>query len=243
MGWPFGLALVAAVGLGALAAFLPALALGRAPGFTTAIATIALIFIAQTVIRNIPGLGGATGLFHIPPVEYLLIVEYVAVIVVGIFIHRLEHSKMGGAMGITFVGRDIAASLGIDAYKLSVFLQVFAGALGALAGVFYAFAVSIIRVSHFGFSLLLSVYAFLFVGGSRTMWGPVVFTPILWALTVFLPRGVAEWKDIIFGALLVIVLVFRPNGVIDRKLMREINIKGQNLVSMLTGSRKAKVLN
>ena len=169
MGWPFGLALVAAVGLGALAAFLPALALGRAPGFATAIATIALIFIAQTVIRNIPGLGGATGLFHIPPVEYLLIVEYVAVIVVGIFIHRLEHSRIGGAMGVTFVDRDVAASLGINAYKLSVFLQVFAGALGALAGVFYAFAVSVIRVSHFVFSLLLSVNAFLFVGGSRTM--------------------------------------------------------------------------
>lgn len=242
LGWPFGLALIAAVGIGALAAFVLALRMARMPAFTVAITTIAAIFIAQTVIRNLEFLGGAHGFFNIPEVEYLLPMSYVALVIIGFFIYRLDHSRLGRAMEVIFVDPDIAASLGIDTYRLRIFLQVAAGAMGALAGVFYAFAVGTIHPINFGLSILLSVFCFVFIGGYTTMWGVVVFAPILWAVGAFLPLAIAAWKDIIFGSLLIIILILRPEGVIDKNVVRAISTGSQAWLRQVRGLRKSQVL-
>lgn len=242
MGWPFGLALLGAVGLGAFCAFLPALRLGRVPAFTTAIATIALIFIVQTIIMNLDFLGGTSGLFPIPKVGYLLPLSYVALAIIGFLIYRLDHSRLGRAMEVGFVDPDVAFSLGVDFYKVRVYLQVASGAMGALAGVMYGFSVSAIQPQVFGISYLLVLYVFLFVGGHTTMWGVVVVTPILWALTVFLPGTIAVWKNIIYGSLLIIVLILRPNGVIDKKVLRAISTKSRDWLGQLRGLRKPNVV-
>jgi len=229
LSWPFGLAIVLAVTLGGIGAFIPALGLARpqVPAFATVIATIALIFIGQTVVKNLEFLGGTHGFFQIPTVGYLLPLMYVALVLVGVFIYRLDHSRIGRSMETVFVSPDLAASLGVDVYKMRIFLQVSAGALGALAGVFYAFTVGAIQVPAFGLSLLLVVFCFLFVGGYTTMWGVVVFTPALWAISVFLPEGVSAWKDIIYGSLVMLVLILRPHGVIDKQVLRLFRINGQ----------------
>jgi len=57
------------------------------------------------------------------------------------------------------------------------------------------------------------------------MWGVTVFTPILWAVTIFLPRSIAAWKDVIFGTLMIAVVVARPEGAIDKPLVRAIENK------------------
>ncbi len=242
LGWPFGLALILAVILGAFFGFLPALRLGRAPAFTTAIAGIALIFIGQTIIRNLWFLGGVHGLYHIPKVEYLLPAAYVALLIVGLFIYRLEHSRLGRATEVIFISPDAAASLGIDTYKVRVFLQTVAGVLGALAGVFFAFSMRNIQVLDFSFSLLIYAFAFLFIGGAATMWGALVFAPILWAVSIFLPGFICIWKDIIYGSLLVAVIILRPGGVIDKEVVRAISIKSRRWLERLTTRHKLEVL-
>jgi len=242
LGWPFGLALIAAVGIGALATFVPALGLGRVPAFTTVIATIALIFIVQTVIRNLEFLGGTHGIFNIPKVGYLLPLMYVALVIIGFFIYRLDHSRLGRAMEVIFVDPQAAASLGVDLYKLRIFLQTAAGAMGALAGVFYAFALSSIQVQAFGFSLLLSLYCFLFVGGYTTMWGTIAFVPALWSISVLLPTAIAAWKDIIYGSLLIAIMILRPEGIIDKSVIGAISSKSQAWLGQLITRHKFKVL-
>lgn len=222
LGWPFGLALIGAVAVGALCAFLPALRFARMRAFTMAIATIALIFIGQAVISNLSFLGGIYGFYKIPKVENLLPMAYAAVVIIGFFIYRLEHSRLGRATEVVFTDLDVAASFGIDVYKLRIILQTVAGAISALAGVFYAFSMGTLQVKTFGFSFLLYLYCFLFVGGSTTMWGAVALTPILWSITVFLPGAIAEWKDIIYGTLLIAMLILRPNGLINKEVIRSI---------------------
>ena len=61
------------------------------------------------------------------------------------------------------------------------------------------------------------------------MWGPVIFTPILWAVTAFVPAHIAEWGQMIYGILLIIILMLRPQGVIDRPLLRSAKNKLKNL--------------
>ena len=221
-GWPFGLALLGAVGFGALLSFLPGLSLAKAPAFTTAIATIAIIFIGHTVIRNLEFLGGITGYFGIPVVPYLLPVSYVAVVIVGFFIYRLDHSRLGRAVEAIGVDPDAASLLGIDNYRVRLIMQTIAGALGAIAGTFFAFHLHALNVSMFSFNILLYVFCFVFVGGYTTMWGTVLFTPILWAVNVFLPPEISVFKDWIYGVLLIAIIIARPEGIVDKQALRNI---------------------
>jgi branched-chain amino acid transport system permease protein len=241
-GWPFGLALVVATAVGAGAGFVPALGLGRAPAFATAIATMGLIYIAQTVIRNLRFLGGAAGYIGIPRIGYLMPVTWGIVIAFGFFIYRLDHSRLGRAMEMVYVDPDVAATLGVNRYWLSVSLHSLAGAMGALAGVFFAFTTGAIQPPNFGFSLLLRIICFVFVGGSTTMWGVPIFTTILWAVTVFLPTEVAEWRNIIYSVLLIVVLLLRPDGVIDKVVTRAIANKSRIWLGQLRAVGKKRVL-
>lgn len=231
LNWPFGLALLTSMLIGAVASFIPALRLARASAFATAIATIALVFIGQAVIRNLGFLGGSFGFFHIPTVDYLLPISYIAVSVIGFLIYRLDHSRVGRAMEMTFADPDLSAATGIDIFKLRVWLQTIAGTLGSLAGVFYAFHVHTIFVTDFGLDMLLASFCFLFVGGYTTMWGPVFFTPVLWSISIFLPAEIATWKGAIYGILLIAVLVIHPSGLIDKRLIRIIRSKCQSIFS------------
>lgn len=231
LGWPFGLALFTSTIIGAVASFIPALRLGRASAFATAIATIALVFIGQAVIRNLEFLGGSFGFFHIPTIDYLLPMSYVAVFVIGFLIYRLDQSRIGRAMEMTFADPDLAAITGVDVFRLRVCFQTIAGAIGALAGVFYAFHIHTIFVTDFGLDMLLTLFCFLFVGGYTTMWGPVFSTPALWAISIFLPGEIATWKGAIYGILLVTMLIIHPSGVIDKRLIRIVRSKCQLIFS------------
>ena len=233
--WPFGLAIVGALVIGAFFAFLPALGLKRAPGFTVAIVSIALIFIMQTVIMNLAFLGGETGFFGIPSVEHLLPVTYALLVIVGIFVHRIDNSRVGRAAEAVLYDPDVAAALGVNISRINILLQVIAGAMGGLAGAIYAFAIGSIFPAAFGLSLLLYVFATVFVGGPLTMWGVVVFAPILWGLPLIIPTAMAEWRDIMYGALLILIIILRPEGVITKAMVRRFSISSKMWLSRLIG--------
>ena len=195
------------------------------PAFTLVVVTLGFIGIAQAVVRNTKALGGAAGLFGIPSIPYLMPISWIIVVVMGFLIYRLDHSRFGRGMEMTYVDPDLAASMGVNTYWGSVFLQSFAGFLGSIAGVLYAFSTNALIPVLFGFPLLLRVSCFFFVGGRFSVWGAVIATPILWAINVFLPQSIAVWKDVIYGALLMIVLLTHPDGLINRSMLRVIDNK------------------
>jgi branched-chain amino acid transport system permease protein len=84
----------------------------------------------------------------------------------------------------------------------------------------------------FSFSILLMIFSVVFIGGNLTMWGPVLFAPILWGIPLILPEVIAQWKDVIYGALLIGILIFRPEGVISKELVRKVGTGAQRLVRM-----------
>jgi branched-chain amino acid transport system permease protein len=235
MGWPFPLAVFVSVVLCTGIAFVISLRLARTTSFTMVIATIAPIIIFQTVVRNLDFLGGVAGIYDIPQVKYLLPIILVATAIVGFFIYRLDHSRVGRAMEVSFVGRNLAASLGVNVFWLTVFLHSAAGTLGGLAGAFYAPFMRYIDPRSFSFQVLLYLYCFVFVGGYNTMWGVVVFTPILLAIPLLLPQEAVIWSRVIYGALLVTVLVLRPTGVIDKKVLKSIRAKSRLWLGRITG--------
>lgn len=222
MGWSPWLGLAMSPVVGAIFAFVPALFLKRAPGFTTAVASLALVFILQTVIMNLQFLGGKVGIFGIPQVKELVWVSVGILIIAGVLLHRLDHSRLGRAAEALLFNRDVAASCGVSMDAMGVFLQTAAAALSGMAGAIFAFNVGGLFPMAFGFPFLVGVFNMLFVGGSMTIWGPAVFAPILWGIPLVLPKSVAELKDVIFGVLLVAVLILRPEGVFSKSSVRAI---------------------
>jgi branched-chain amino acid transport system permease protein len=216
LGCPFPLALIAATLFGGFMGYLPSLGFARTSGVATAMASISLIFIIQSIIRNLGFVGGGGGLGGIPEVSYLLPVCYGLVALVGLLIYRLDHSRLGRALEMIIVDPDLAAAMGVNVRRVSVFILTASSTLGALAGVLYAFSLQSINPDSFGFGLLLYVWTMLYLGGRFTMWGALVAAPLLWGLPQWVPGDVAEYTNIFYGLLLVLVLLIRPQGFIGR---------------------------
>jgi len=174
--------------------------------------------------------------FHlVPPVAHLMPIALTATALVGFFIYRLDHSRLGRAMEVIFVDPNVAVTQGATRYKTSIFLQTAAGAIGALAGAIFAPLIGSVAPANFGFPLLLEVYCFLFIGGYTTMWGIVVFAPLLWGLRLVLPGTIAAWTLIIYGALLTTIVVLRPEGIITKQVLRSIRLNSQALLGRIKG--------
>jgi branched-chain amino acid transport system permease protein len=218
--WAYGLTLPLSILVGALAGFITAIAFAKTRGFTLSIATIAVIFIVQCVIRNIPALGGTQGFRRIPDIGYLLSVSWVLVLIFGSLIFRIDHSRLGRAMEVMRVHLDTAGAVGgVYPLRMGIFLQTFSGMITGAAGAIYPFVLGGIYPASFGFSVLLYIWTILFTGGSYTMWGTLVFAPIMWGLNQIIPEKFVDYVAFIFGTLLILILVLRPEGALDRRLI------------------------
>ncbi|MBN1458990.1 MAG: branched-chain amino acid ABC transporter permease [Armatimonadetes bacterium] len=218
---PFWLAMAGGVVLAVLFSLIFARQLASLAGFPMMLATTALIFIVQTVIRNLDFLGGSQGFFNIPFVseKTMVAVTYALVALCGALVYRLDYSYLGRAMDAIKFDANVAKSLGIDTVKLSVRLQLVSSALGALAGTIYAFTLGALSPGGFGFSTIATVVAIVMVGGAYTMWGIVVVAPVFFAISQYAPSGFA---NIMYALVLIIILVVRPTGLVDRGVIKVI---------------------
>jgi len=228
--WPTGLSLFVALISGAGVGFLLSLAFSQTTGLVTATASLALIFVIQAVIRNIEFLGGPNGMWNIPKMPYLPVVIWVGVLLVGALIYRIDRSRIGRALEAMRTDPALAGSLGVNSRWLSVFVMTVSSAIGSLSGVFCAFAINAVTVDTFGFTLLLSTMAMLFIGGRYTMWGVVISVPVLWGIPQVAPPWLAPYMNIIYGALLVAVLAVRPEGIVSREMTQNLKNRVGNLL-------------
>ncbi len=225
LGWPFGLTLIITIALGAIMGFIPALGFSKTTGLVTATASIALIYIIQSILRNLAFLGGARGLWNIPKVGYLLPLSYVLILIVGVIIYRFDHSRYGRAAEAMLVDLNLASAMGINTRWLSIVLLTLSSVIGALAGVIYAFTLRTIFPDSFGFSLLLSIWGMLYIGGRYTMWGALISAPILWGLPQWLPNTLTEYTKIIYGIVIIVIILILPEGIVNRDMLRWIREK------------------
>ncbi|MFP3154712.1 branched-chain amino acid ABC transporter permease [Lachnospiraceae bacterium ZAX-1] len=223
-GIPFYIAVLITIAVGILMGFLPSLAFSRTSGIVTAIASQALIFIIQSIIRNLEFLGGANGMLSIPKAPNLLPFTALLILVIGILIFRLDHSRVGRAFEAIATDPVFAQTMGINVKWVTVFALTASSVIASLSGVVYAFNMRVIRPDTFGFSLLLSGTTMLFIGGRYTQFGALLSVPILWGLPGWMPTNFVKFTQIIYGALLILVLTLRPEGLITRKFIHKISL-------------------
>jgi branched-chain amino acid transport system permease protein len=218
-GWPIPLAFFGGVAFSGVLAWGMAYFLAPLTMFQMAVVTIALIFIVQTIFRNLDFLGGVIGMSGIPQVENLLLICVICILISLFLISRLYKSRWGRAMEAVEHDRPMAESMGVDLIKMSVVLQVASALMGGLAGVIYAFNLGSIHPDVFGFGQLLYCFTIVFVGGRFTPWGPLIMAPVLWLIPEFFPSAIAEFRNIFYGVIVIVSLLVRPKGIITKGLV------------------------
>jgi branched-chain amino acid transport system permease protein len=111
-----------------------------------------------------------------------------------------------------------AAGKNIAAYKVLVF--VIGAGMAAVAGVMYAHYISFIDPTSFTVMESIFIISIVIIGGSGSMWGPVVGAVVLVVLPellrfIGLPSSMAaNIRQILYGGLLVAFMMWRPKGLL-----------------------------
>jgi branched-chain amino acid transport system permease protein len=236
----FWVCVLAAIVAGLIFGFIPALGFARTNGIVTAISSMALIFIIQSVIKNIDFLGGATGLKGIHREDNLVLYAFILLIIFGAFLYRLFNSRIGRAWEAISTDTQMAQTLGVNTRNMTVVALTLSSVFAAVGGAIFAFNIRVIYPGTFSFSFLLNVMTMLFVGGRYTQWGVIISAPVLWSLNVYVPDSVQKLSNYIYAVVLILVLMLRPEGLVTRSMILKVKTFFVNLFSG-KGKRKQAV--
>jgi branched-chain amino acid transport system permease protein len=191
----------------------------RLRGIYLALATIAFVQILQVLSLNLSVTGGAVGLFGIPQAfgfvdrwQYLWIF-LPTVILVLLFAHKLQGSRVGRAFRAIREDELAADAMGIapTQYKVLAFVigAVLAGVVGAMSAPF----LNTWNARQGTFDASIAFLAYTLIGGSRSMWGPLLGGALLASLPELL-RGLSDWRLVINGLVLVVASLYLPQGIV-----------------------------
>ena len=167
-----------------------------------------------------------------------------ALLAIGLAItYRIERSWLGYYLVAVGEDEDAAEAIGVDALRIKRHTYLISAFLTALAGTFYVQYIYFIDPNT-AFSFNISVEAALvsIVGGIGTLWGPVVGTVLLEAMSALLQSWLGSSGGIqltVYSLILIGVILWRPTGLLGlltdayRRLMRV--VPGQAQTSPLDG--------
>lgn len=221
-GLPLWLAVPAAgVVAGAVGALLAIPAL-RVTGPYLAMITIAFSFVVHhSLIEWRDVTGGSNGLMGIPlpeladmdPSILLALVATGLMIAALAFYQRLHHSGWGKAMRAVKASEIAARSLGFNPVLSKTLAFALSALLTGLAGALLSPLLMFINPESFPFSQSILFVLAVIVGGSGTLFGPVLGA-LLIVLVPELLSDFAEYRLLIFSVLLLVVLWIAPNGLL-----------------------------
>jgi branched-chain amino acid transport system permease protein len=205
--------------------FLVKLLLSRSPLIQFAIATLAFGQLGIIVLRNWHHFtNGDQGLYNIPTAkifgynfntptkEYLLVAGFVLI---------------GAALAILFerspAQRDLAFTRDMDVVARTVglratLLQASAFAVGAaymgVAGSLFVHTSGFVSTTSFSVDIALSVLLMVLLGGTGSVWGPVVGAIVL----TLAPQVLSSWskyQDLIYAGMILLVIMVLPGGIVS----------------------------
>ncbi|MBA2443422.1 MAG: branched-chain amino acid ABC transporter permease [Rubrobacter sp.] len=166
------------------------------------------------------GLGGLT------PDQYLLILVWIMVAVIGVLLWVLLKSPWGRVLKGIREDEDAVRALGknVTAYKMQSF--ALGAAIAGLAGVFFAMDIGSLAPDTYLPIITFQVWTIMMLGGAASHWGPVVGSVIFWSIfngTLFIPpeflsgAEAAYLRQIGVGALIMAIIIFRPQGILGSR--------------------------
>lgn len=210
-----------------LALALPAL---RVRGEYFVAASLGLQMLAVTVFSEWKSVtGGIGGLTNIPTAaifgfEFNTPGRFLALALVGLaavmlVLRLLVRSSFGRSLKAIRDDETAAWAYGKNVAIIKTSAVVLSSALAAVAGSLYAFYLSFINVESFGLDTSTYLMAMVIIGGTGTLFGPVVGTVLILMLPALLsylpylpPTEIGSIQQMVYGLAMVLVMIFRPGG-------------------------------
>ncbi len=224
LGAPLAVQILGAAVMGGLLGFGVGMLTLRLRGIFFAIATVAIVFIMETVMINWRYVGGATGLQLLrPPVELydsytrMLFAVISAIAIASVAIARyIQVSWIGRGLRALRDSEEAAECSGVPTLKLKLFACTISGALMAAGGAPMPMYLSFIEpASTFNLSYTIGSLGSAIIGGMSHWAGPIVGAILLGSLQQIITVTVSgEVNVLVVGVLLVVFVVLAPGGLL-----------------------------
>ncbi len=223
---PLPLCILAAALLGGILGVLMGYLTLRIQGVYFAIATLGLVVVLETLVHNIPALGGASGLvvygppppsWSPGPSQYIFSVM-VVIAVAGVALARwVEISWIGRGLRAVRASEDAAECSGVPTLRLKLLACALSGAVLAAAGAPYPLYTSFVEpVTAFSLIIGLNAIAMPLTGGTRSWAGPVIGALLLASVQQIATVTISSELNILFvGLVLITFVAFAPGGISD----------------------------
>jgi branched-chain amino acid transport system permease protein len=223
------IAVAAIGGLGVLIEKVVIRPFANAPSLMVLVTTVALGIVLRELIRDVFPQGSNPHAFPSPlggtalwlasvPVSWFVLLDLglTLLLLIAIFAF-LRFTPLGICIRAVAQDREAAMMMGIDAAKAFRATFFVASAIGAVAGLFFATHVGVVR---FDFGILAGLMGFsaAVVGGLGSVFGAVIGGLLLGGIetiAALVPGGTA-YRQVFAFFLVILFLVFRPAGILGR---------------------------
>ena len=225
LGAPLLVQIAAGAAMGGLLGFGVGLLTLRLRGIFFAIATVAVVFIMETLMINWRYVGGATGLQLLRPPTMapfesytrmlFVVMAFMAVASVGIA-RYVQDSWIGRGLRALRDSEEAAEANGVPTLRLKLFACVVSGALMGAAGAPMPMYLSFIEpASTFNLSYTISALGGSIIGGMSHWLGPIMGAVLLGTLQQVITVTISgEMNVLVVGVLLVLFVVLAPEGIL-----------------------------
>jgi branched-chain amino acid transport system permease protein len=230
---PLAVQIVAAAAVGAALGFGVGIMTLRLRGIFFAIATVAILFIMETLMVNWRYVGGATGLQLLRPEVMAPFATYTRMLFVVMAFLAVLAVSIARYVQVSWIGRGLRAirdseeaaeCSGVPTLRLKLFACVASGALMGAAGAPMPMYLSFIEpASSFSLNWGVSALAMPMIGGTAHWIGPVLGALLLGSIQQIVTVTISnEINVLVVGVLLVLFVVLAPDGIVGlyRKLVR-----------------------
>lgn len=175
--------------------------------------------------------GGLGGMIGIPrpsmfgyifndDLAFLVLCVLILLMVIGLTA-LLVRGSFGRSLMAIRDSESAAQSFGKHVNAIKALSVAVSAALAGVAGTLYAFYMSFINVESFTLEFSILLMAMVIIGGTGTLFGPVVGAALLMSLPAALtylpflpPSELGTIQQIIYGIAMVLLMMFRPGGLI-----------------------------
>ena len=226
------LCMAASAGLTAILSMALALPALRVRGEYFVAASLGLQVIGVTIFSEWKSVtGGLGGMIGIPrpnlfgfvfndDLSFLILCIVVLLLVIGVTA-LLVRGSFGRSLMAIRDSESAAQSYGKHVNAVKALSVAVSAGLAGVAGTLYAFYMSFINVESFTLEFSILLMAMVIIGGTGTLFGPVVGAALLMSLPAALtylpflpPSELGTIQQIIYGVVMVLLMMYRPGGLI-----------------------------
>jgi len=232
LGAPLAVQILAAAAVGGALGFGVGMLTLRLRGIFFAIATVAILFITETLMVNWRYVGGATGLQLLRPDVMAPFESYTRMLFVVMALLSVIAVSVARYVQVSWIGRGLRAirdseeaaeCSGVPTLKLKLFACTVSGALMGAAGAPMPMYLSFVEpASSFSLNWGVSALAMPMIGGTAHWIGPVVGALLLGSIQQIVTVTISnEMNVLVVGVLLVLFVVLAPDGIVGlfRKML------------------------